>query len=228
MAWAGNYTPDGWLVADGSCVSRETYARLFEVIGLTYTTGFMRGEQPICNNDNTLFALPWLAGRVIVGAGTDTDLVTVYALGQWVGAKTHTLTIAEMPSHTHAVGQGASGAGAITVPIGPSRPNNAPYQSGATGGDQPHNNMQPSLVLNYLIWAGTETLDLGNGGGAVPTAAPEIYVYSTVEADGVGQPVVFAYAVTAGDFILAALLIFAIGLYLLGMLFRAREQRHDS
>lgn len=213
VSWASNYTPDGWLLADGSCISREDYWRLFEAIGETYD---------VCDGSTT-FGLPDLRGRTIVGAGAG-DGLTVRALGDFFGAETHQLTVNEMPSHAHSVGQGGAGAGTITVPIGPSRVNNAPYQSGFSGGNQAHNNMQPSYVLNYLIWSGLYPLELPPGeGGEVPTAAPEIYMYSTVEAGGVGQAVVFAYSVTAGDFIIGLLLFASIGLSVIGLFFRVRS-----
>ena len=89
-----------------------------------------------------------------------------YIQGQAAGAINHTLTLAEIPPHTHTV-QTSSQAGTTPVPTGavlaaPAHGGNL-YSSGAvsaalvgstvgaTGGSQPHNNMQPSLVLNYII-----------------------------------------------------------------------------
>lgn len=89
-AFAGATAPTGWLVCDGSAVSRTTYADLFAVIGTTYGTG---------DGSNT-FNLPNLGGRNIVGKGSTTATDT---LGETGGEETHTLTTSEMPSHTHNV-----------------------------------------------------------------------------------------------------------------------------
>src|SRR5690606_11752046 len=74
---------------DGSAVSRTDYADLFEVIGTSYGVG----------DGSTTFNLPNLQGRVPVGL--DTGQTEFNALGKTGGAKTHTLTIDQMPSHSH-------------------------------------------------------------------------------------------------------------------------------
>jgi microcystin-dependent protein len=88
MYGAGS-APSGWLLCDGTAVSRVTYAALFAVISDTYGVG----------NGTTTFNLPNLKGRVPVGfdsAQTEFDV-----LGEASGAKTHTLTTTEIPSHAH-------------------------------------------------------------------------------------------------------------------------------
>lgn len=88
-AFGGSAAPSGWLMCNGSAVSRTTYADLFSAIGTTYGVG----------NGSTTFNLPNLNGRVPVGF--DVTQSEFDFLGKTGGAKTHTLTVNEMPSHTH-------------------------------------------------------------------------------------------------------------------------------
>lgn len=101
--FAGSTAPNGWLVCDGSTVSRSAYSDLFKIIGTTYGAG----------NSNTTFTLPDMRGRFAMGAGTGTGLnssgsgaisgssQTARTVGQWLG-ETHLLTTAELASHSHA------------------------------------------------------------------------------------------------------------------------------
>ena len=90
-AFAGSAAPSGWLLCDGSAVSRTTYAALFAVIGTTYGAG----------DGSTTFNLPNLKGRVPVGRDAAQSEFDV--LGETGGAKTHTLAAGEMPVHSHGV-----------------------------------------------------------------------------------------------------------------------------
>ena len=99
MIWSADISPEGWLLCDGSTVSREEYADLFNTIGTTYGAG----------DGMTTFNLPDLRGRFPLGkdsmGGVSADRVTVSEadnLGQGSGEENHTLTIAEIPSHSHA------------------------------------------------------------------------------------------------------------------------------
>lgn len=89
MQYAGTAAPTGWLLCDGSNVNRSTYSDLFAVVGTTYGSG----------DGSTTFGLPNLKGRIPVGL--DAAQTEFNALGETGGFKTHTLTIGEMPSHTH-------------------------------------------------------------------------------------------------------------------------------
>ena len=93
-AFAGDasVTPPGWLFCNGAAINRTTYAALYAVIGTTYGTG----------NGSTTFNLPSLSSRMIVGQG-QTAPFTNRALAATGGEETHTLTVAEMPSHLHTV-----------------------------------------------------------------------------------------------------------------------------
>ena len=89
MAWGGATAPNNWLICDGAAISRSTYASLFAAIGTTYGTG----------DGSTTFNLPNLKGKVVVGL--DSSQTEFDALGETGGAKTVTLTTAQIPSHTH-------------------------------------------------------------------------------------------------------------------------------
>lgn len=89
QGYAGSAAPTGWLLCDGSAVSRASYADLFTLIGTTYGVG----------DGSTTFNLPDLKGRVPVGRNAADGSFDV--LGESGGAKTHTLTTAEMPNHAH-------------------------------------------------------------------------------------------------------------------------------
>jgi microcystin-dependent protein len=124
------------------------------VIGTTYGAG----------DGSTTFNLPNLAGRVVVGQGSGSGL-TPRSMGDEDGAETHTLTTAEMPSHSHttnavggtlglitADGSNTAGGGLDSSPTEPNiyaAPAALTVDSAGTSGA--HNNMQPFAVLNYII-----------------------------------------------------------------------------
>lgn len=97
--FAGSAAPAGWLVCDGSAVSRATYARLFAAIATTWGAG----------DGSTTFNLPDLRGRAVIGVGTGSGL-TARTLAAAVGAETVALTDANLNAHSHSIG-GSSGAG---------------------------------------------------------------------------------------------------------------------
>lgn len=88
--FGGVAAPAGYLLCQGQAVSRATYAALFAAIGTAYGAG----------DGSTTFNLPDGRGRSPMGSGTGTGL-TNRTLGGVLGAETHTLTEAQMPSHTH-------------------------------------------------------------------------------------------------------------------------------
>jgi microcystin-dependent protein len=113
MPFAMNSAPSGWLAANGSAVSRTTYAALFAAIGTTYGAG----------NGSTTFTLPDLRASFVRGAGSD-GVATAGAFGakQADGVISHThsgTTGNDSPDHTHlsngtaGIGQGASGANSV-------------------------------------------------------------------------------------------------------------------
>lgn len=145
-AFAGATAPTGWLLCNGSAVSRTTYAALFEVIGTTYGAG----------NGSTTFNLPDLRGRVPVGR--DSGQTEFDVLGEAGGAKTHTLSVNEIPSHNHVSGETARAILTNTSQRTASTGTQGAFISTTenivpAGGDQPHNNLQPYRVLNFIIKA---------------------------------------------------------------------------
>lgn len=137
-AWPAASAPSGYLLADGSAVSRSTYAALFALISTTYGVG----------DGATTFNVPNLKGKVIVGynsAETEFD-----ALGETGGEKTHTLTVPEIPSHSHSIGTVNLSGGWVAAQSSNTAADHS-YQSGSTGGGGAHNNLQPYITLNYII-----------------------------------------------------------------------------
>lgn len=137
VPYAGKTAPSGWLLCQGQAVSRSTYSALFAVIGTTFGSG----------DGSTTFNLPDLRGRVAVGVASDANF-----LGTTAGEKVVTLSIDQIPTHSHqysfrdivsATAQSGSSYGI------PSKTNR--YDASSTGGGQSHNNIQPSLYLNYLV-----------------------------------------------------------------------------
>lgn len=144
ISW--NYPPKGWAFCNGQFLPINQNQALFSLLGTTYG-----------GNGQTTFALPNLQGRAPVHFGNG------IVQGEAAGQISHTITISELPAHNH-------------IPLGS---NNAPNQGGAggnywaanagsystaqadstmnagsvslVGGNQPHPNMQPYLVVNFII-----------------------------------------------------------------------------
>jgi len=140
IAYAGPISPkSNWLPCDGTSLARADYPDLFAAIGTLYGSA-----------DATHFNLPDLQGRSPIGAGTGTGLTT-RAIGDSIGEETHVLTIGELAAHVHDTGNSAILGTSAPPPLDAIGPNPFPAVTGSTGSDNPHNNMQPSLAINYLI-----------------------------------------------------------------------------
>jgi len=150
--FAGNFAPVGWMLCQGQTLSIAENEVLFQLIGTTYG-----------GDGQTSFALPDLSGRVPVhqGQGPGTSPRTMGEIG---GTETVTLLASQMPGHTHAMhastaaatGSAPGGAlvGATTVASydpGAASTAMAAGAIGTAGGNQPHQNMAPTLALNYII-----------------------------------------------------------------------------
>ena len=169
-AWAAGVSsiPSGWLLCDGSLVSRTTYADLFASIG-TYHGG---------GDGSTTFTLPDLRNKFIVGAHSDlgtgqvfdveTGTVTGhYAPGDTGGEVAHQLTIAEMPQHSHTeVGWSFQHTAANPGPGGAGTSSN--NNSGFAGDDNYHENRPPYFALCWIVKAlpGAASTNSGGGGGS--------------------------------------------------------------
>ncbi len=142
-----NFAPRGWALCNGQLLPINQNQALFSLLGTNYG-----------GNGTTNFALPNFQGKTPFHFGNG------YTQGQTGGAATHTLTIAEMPTHTHQVIASSNAPNAATPANNffPSNTGFSPYASSVNttmangavsnvGGSQPHNNMSPYLVLNFCI-----------------------------------------------------------------------------
>ncbi len=137
--FGGDAAPTGYLLCDGSAVSRETYSDLFAVIAEKYGVG----------DGSTTFNLPDFRGNVPVGK----DGATFTDLGDSGGEEDHALSVSEMPAHTHARNFDTSSTGSAGYPYNGGDGEDATklYNTGSAGGNEAHNNLQPYLTVNYII-----------------------------------------------------------------------------
>lgn len=156
--WFSDVIPANWLLLDGSEISRSNYAELFAILGTTYGAG----------DGSTTFKLPDMRGRV--GAGKSSD-AAFSSLGKTGGEAAHTLTTAEIPAHTHGSAgnhshfipnTNGSGSGYVRLESygSAANTNRSVYTNAAgahthssVGSGSSHNNLQPYIVLNYIIKA---------------------------------------------------------------------------
>ncbi|MGO0060369.1 phage tail protein [Brevibacillus fluminis] len=144
--FANNYAPRGWMFCEGQILQINQNQALYSLLGNVY------GGDGI-----TTFALPDYRGRVPIHVSPNIPLGTAQ------GEENHTLTINEMPQHTHQV-NASSNLASTPLPGGNAwaavdntyDPASTMVQMnagaiGITGGSKPHSNMQPYLVMNYAI-----------------------------------------------------------------------------
>ena len=167
--------PTGWLLCDGSAVSRSTYATLFALIGTTYGAG----------DGSTTFNVPDMRGRVIAapdnmggtaagrmnGATANSSQTTNFnAPGVTGGDQEHVQSLGELRSHNHGIsntnhthsyesgvqqdGDGpGSGGSTNPVPKTTGNPNSWNPSIDSQGSSHPMNNVQPTMAMNYIIFA---------------------------------------------------------------------------
>ncbi len=140
--WENDTIPIGYLEKNGAAVSRTTYADLFTVIGTKFGIG----------DGSTTFNLPNDNGRVSVGYdSTQTEFNTV---GKTGGAKTHTLTVGEMPTHAHPITFTRYSSLSYYYAYPPYTSGEVVSNCGSTdnnGGGGAHNNLQPYIVKRKII-----------------------------------------------------------------------------
>lgn len=141
------FAPKGWALCNGQLLPINQNQALFSLLGTTFG-----------GNGQVNFALPDLRGRVPIHVGGG------HTLGERGGEQAHTLSIAELPTHSHRVNASTSASGGADDPTGrflgsasnlyhspvsPTAMNSGTIAS--TGGSQPHLNMQPFLTLSFCI-----------------------------------------------------------------------------
>ncbi|HEX7317144.1 MAG TPA: tail fiber protein [Pyrinomonadaceae bacterium] len=149
--FAGNFPPVGWMFCDGQLLPISENETLFNLIGTTYG-----------GDGESTFALPNLQSRVPMHQGSFAG--QTFTLGEAAGVESVTLTIQQIPVHTHALlasdtlansqtpsgNMAARGSGQIytsgELPVGMSNQSITPV-----GGSQPHENLQPYLCINFII-----------------------------------------------------------------------------
>jgi len=147
--FAGNFAPAGWAFCEGQLISISENETLFNLIGTTYG-----------GDGQSTFALPDLRGRIPIHQGNG------FILGETGGVEEVTLTVSQIPAHSHPFlavgghpGDQANPAGNLPAQSFNVTPyiNDAPTGSfnagaiGPVGGSQPHTNMQPYLCVDYII-----------------------------------------------------------------------------
>ena len=141
--WSAATAPDKWLLCDGAAISRTTYADLFTVVSTTYGVG----------DGTTTFNVPDFRGRAPIGAGQGSGL-TARTLGASLGEEEHTDTINEMPVHKHQFSLPANSTRASGSSPCVSTSSSRVETTQSEGGGDAHNTMQPSLVVNFIIYSG--------------------------------------------------------------------------
>jgi len=140
------FAPKGWALCNGQLLPINQNQALFSLLGTTFG-----------GDGRVNFALPDVRGRVPIHVGSG------HTLGERGGEQAHTLSIAELPTHTHVV-QGVNTNAVSNVPLNNSLANTTalyhadsnltslnPGTVGNVGGSQAHLNMQPFLVLSFCI-----------------------------------------------------------------------------
>ncbi len=153
MLFGGNFAPRGWAFCYGQSVLIGEYSALFALIGTIYG-----------GDGNTTFNLPDLRSRVPIHSGQGAGLSN-RTLGEAGGTESVTLTLSQLPNHSHAVGVTSASAstgvpsnavtlGVASIDIHSTQSANVtlhPQTVSNVGSNQAHENRQPFLAMNYVI-----------------------------------------------------------------------------
>jgi microcystin-dependent protein len=146
--FAGNFAPAGWMFCEGQLLPISEFETLFNLIGTTYG-----------GDGQSTFALPDLRGRIPLHFGNG------FILAETGGVETVTLTVSQIPAHSHPLlasqnnAAGNTPSGNVTGQVGATQiyiqapPGSAMSASAVSsiGGSQPHNNFQPYLCVDFII-----------------------------------------------------------------------------
>ncbi|WP_435745324.1 phage tail protein [Nocardioides sp. SYSU DS0663] len=153
--FAGNFAPAGWAFCDGRLLPISENETLYQLIGTTYG-----------GDGQETFALPDLRGRAPVHQGQGPGLSSYRIPGEHYGVEQVTLTLPQVPRHDHPLLAGGEPTSPSPVGAAPARPaGGAAYVDGPAtpgqtlhpqtlrpeGGDQPHENMMPTLTVSFII-----------------------------------------------------------------------------
>jgi microcystin-dependent protein len=147
-----NFAPVDWAICNGQVLAISQNSTLFQLIGTTYG-----------GDGQTTFNLPDLQGRTPIHQGSNG--VTNYVIGQTGGVEQVTLNVNQYPAHSHTLYGSGSTSGGVNNPAGnvpgelanvysagtPAGTMGSSTLSPAAGGNLPHDNLQPYLVLNWII-----------------------------------------------------------------------------
>ena len=161
MPFAGDKAPDGWLMCDGEHYSSRKHPELYKTIHTRYVTNdkkwIFEANKSV---DEKFFCVPDMRGRIPVGVDMMANRVTSNnKLGESGGEEKHKLTISEMPEHNHKIPNahecwGKKTNSNTTYAVEYVQDSNGMFNETITyysGDGKHHNNMQPYLVLNYII-----------------------------------------------------------------------------
>ncbi|MEM6320854.1 MAG: tail fiber protein, partial [Bacteroidota bacterium] len=136
--WPTETPPSGWLICDGSSFSASTYSELNTVLGGNTLPDF-RGRFPL--------------GQYSNGDSANLSGLTRRNIGDKDGAETHTLSINEMPSHSHSITYGERSKGGGGNNVTDLDLTGKTETTSSVGGGQAHNNMPPFYMINFIIKA---------------------------------------------------------------------------
>ena len=142
LIYAGDTVPVGYMECDGSEVFELTYPDLFNFLN--------ENNAPYGRSGNSNPLAPDLRGMVVAGVGG--ELFSTNTLGKSGGEATHILTKDEMPNHSHGYNDNESSSETVLGGDG-GKTGNQTVQTTSVGSDQPHNNIQPTILLKYIIKA---------------------------------------------------------------------------